>query len=55
MDGAVNALSSNVTTSLLWSNISSLMPFLGTMILFGFGFYLLRKIIRGIRTGKAKI
>lgn len=55
MDSAVNALQTNVTTLSLWGNIGTMMPFLGTMILFGFGYYLLRRVVRGIRTGKAKI
>ena len=55
MDSAVNALQTNVSTSSLWANIGTIMPFLGTMILFGFGYYLLKRVVRGIRSGKAKI
>lgn len=54
MNGVVTQLETGVTPVALWGQIGTMMPFIITMILFGFGYYIFKKVIRGTRTGRAK-
>lgn len=54
MENVVSQLSTGVTPATLWGQIGTMMPFIITMTLFGFGYYIFKKVIRGTRTGRAK-
>lgn len=55
MSNVAGALETAVTPTDLWANVTALVPFVGILIVFGFGYYLVRKVISGARHGKAKI
>lgn len=55
MDNAITALSSTVSAASLWSVFTSAVPYISIVVISGFGFYLVRKMIKGLSKGKAKI
>lgn len=55
MDAAVNTLSTTVSSAALWGVFGSAVPYISVVVLTGFGFYLIRKMIKGLAKGKAKI
>ena len=55
MDNAVTTLSTTVNAASLWGVFNSAVPFISVVVLVGFGFYLVRRMIRGLGKGKAKI
>lgn len=44
-----------VTSSNLWAQITPAAGFIGALVIFGFGYRVLRKLISGARKGKASI
>lgn len=54
MENVVSQLNTGVTASHLWGQIGTMMPFIIAMTLFGFGYYIFKKVIRGTRTGSAR-
>lgn len=55
MGTAVSTLSSTVNAAALWSVFNDAIPFISVVVLVGFGFYLVRRMIKGVAKGKAKI
>lgn len=55
MSGFVTAISEGVTADALWGALTAFAPLIVTMVLFGFAYYIVRKVIRGTSRGKAKI
>lgn len=55
MANAVNTLSSTVTADALWGVFANAVPYISIVILVAFGFYLIRRMLRGLSKGKAKI
>lgn len=55
MTNAVSSLSTTVSGDALWSVFADAVPYIGIVVLVGFGFYLIRKMIKGVSKGKAKI
>lgn len=55
MDDLVASLIAQVTAANLWASISPFAPLIGTLILFAFGYGVVRKLIKGAGRGKAKI
>lgn len=55
LEGAVTTITETITPSVLGGVVSSIMPFVLGMVVFGFGFYLLRRLLKGASKGKAKI
>lgn len=53
MENVVGALTTGLTADTLWSSVSSVMPLVISITLFAFGFWLVKKIIKKVRTGKA--
>ena len=55
MGAAVNTISSTITGDALWGTVSTIMPFTLTVVLFAFGYYLVRKQLNGLgNKGKTK-
>ena len=50
-----SALTSGITANGLWENISGFVPFVCGMVLFAFGYYVLRRVIKKPAKGKAGI
>ena len=55
MNDAITSLSTTVSADSLWGVFNSAIPYIGVVVLVGFGFYLVRKMIKGVSHGKAKI
>lgn len=55
MEAAVNTLSTTVSSASLWGVFGQAVPYISVVVLTGFGFYLIRRMIKGLAKGKAKI
>lgn len=55
MQNAVTALSTTVNANSLWGVFTDALPFVGVVTLVGLGFYLIRRMIKGVSKGKTKI
>lgn len=57
MAGFIEALTgaNGVTSANLWAQITAAAAFLGSVVIFAFGYRVVRKIISGVSKGKAKI
>lgn len=53
MANVVGQLTTGLTADTLWTSVSSVMPFVISITLFAFGFWLVKKIVKKTRTGKA--
>lgn len=52
MDTVISSLTSSLSAANLWGIVGSVVPFLAVSVLFGLGFYLVKRIIN--KTKKAK-
>lgn len=52
MDNVITSLTTELSSANLWGIIGSIVPFLAISVLFGLGFYLVKRIIN--KTKKAK-
>lgn len=55
MANAIASLSTTVSSDALWGIFGQAIPYLGVVVLVGFGFYLVRRMIKKISKGKAGI
>lgn len=55
MTNAVTSLASTVTADSLWGVFADAIPYISVVVLVAFGFYLVRRMIKGVSKGKAKI
>ena len=55
MENAVGTLATTVSSASLWGVFASAIPYISVVVLTGFGFYLIRRMIKGLAKGKAKI
>ena len=55
MNNAIGTLATTVSSDALWGVFASAIPYVSVVVLVGFGFYLVRKMIKGVSKGKAKI
>lgn len=55
MTNAVNTLATTVSSDALWGVFADCVPYIGIVTLVALGFYLIRRMIRGIQKGKAKV
>lgn len=55
MSNAISTLSTTVSSDALWGVFGSAVPYIGVVVLVGFGFFLVRRMIKGVSKGKAKI
>lgn len=55
MTNAIGTLTTTVTADALWSVFADALPFVGVVVVVSFGFYLVRRLIKGVAKGKAKI
>lgn len=53
MANVVGQLTTGLTADTLWTSVSSVMPFVIGITLFAFGFWLVKKIVKKVRTGRA--
>lgn len=55
MTNAVGTLASTVSSDALWGVFGQCVPYISVVVLVGFGMYEVRKMIKGLSKGKAKI
>ena len=55
MENTITALSTTVNAASLWGVFNDCIPFLSVVVLVSLGFYFVRKMIKGVANGKAKI
>lgn len=55
MEAVVTSLTTSLSASNLWGIVGSVVPFLAISVLFGLGFYLVKRIIRRTRNTKGGI
>lgn len=55
MNTAVTTLATEVSADALWGVFTSAIPYIGVVVLVGLGFYLIRRMIKGVSKGKARI
>lgn len=55
MANAVNTLATTVSADALWGVFGNAIPYISVVVLAGFGFHLIRRMIKGLSKGKARI
>lgn len=55
MSGFIQALTQNLTSANLWSELAAAGGFIGLMVVFAFGYRVVRKVIKGTSKGKANV
>lgn len=55
MTNAVSTLATTVSANALWGVFADAIPYISVVVLVGFGFFLIRRMIKGVSKGKAKI
>lgn len=55
MENTVTALATTVNAASLWGVFNDAIPFISVVVLVSLGFYLVRKMIKGVAKGKARI
>ena len=55
MTDFITAVTSQVTVNSLWSSVSNAAPLIITMVLFAFGYRVVRRVINGTSKGKGKV
>lgn len=53
MNGFITALNQGITTDALWTEVTKAAPLIISVAIFAFGYYVVRKVVKG--TGKGKI
>lgn len=51
----ITQLETELTSGKLWTELSNAAPFIGLMVVFAFGYYIVRKVIKGVAKGKARV
>lgn len=55
MSAVVTALQSILTTDAMFTNLASLIPVIGGVLIFAFTYRIVRKVVKGASRGKANI
>lgn len=55
MENAISTLTTTVSANSLWGVFADAVPYIAIVVTVGLGFYLVRKMIKGVAKGKAKI
>ena len=55
MENVATALSSAISTNTMFTNLATLIPVVGGVLIFAFTYRLVRRIVSGANKGKAKI
>lgn len=55
MANAVNQLATTVSGEALWGVFGDTIVFVGGVVLFAFGFYMIKKLIKGVAKGKVRM
>lgn len=52
MDAVITSLTTTLSAANLWEIVGKVVPFLAISVLFGLGFYLVKKILNKVKRGK---
>lgn len=55
MAAFITALQTNLTSANLWGELAAAGAFIGLMVIFAFGYRIVRRLVNGVSKGKAKI
>lgn len=55
MSSVVTALSSAITTDTMFTNLAALIPVVGGVLIFAFTYRIVRRIVKGAQSGKARV
>ena len=55
MDAVITSLTTSLSATNLWGIVGSVVPFLAISVLFGLGFYLVKRILKKTRNAKGGI
>lgn len=55
MAGFITALQTNLSSANLWGELTAAGAFIGLMVVFAFGYRIVRKVIKGTAKGKANV
>lgn len=55
MSAFITALQTNLTSANLWGELVAAGAFIGLMVIFAFGYRVIRKVIKGSSKGKANV
>lgn len=55
MSGFITALQTNLTSANLWGELVAAGAFIGLMVVFAFGYRVIRKVIKGSSKGKSNV
>lgn len=55
MSGFITALETELTSANLWTELTAAAAFIGLMVVFAFGYRVVRKVIKGAARGKANV
>lgn len=55
MSGFITALQTNLTSANLWAELTAAAGFIGLMVIFAFGYRVVRKVLKGTSKGKANV
>lgn len=55
MEAVITSLTSSLSGANLWGIVGSIVPFLAISVLFGLGFYLVKRIIKKTKNAKGGI
>lgn len=55
MQAFITALQTNLTSANLWGELTAAGAFIGLMVVFAFGYRIIRRLVNGVSKGKAKI
>lgn len=55
MSSVISSLTTTLSASNLWGIIGDVVPFIGVSVLFGLGFFLVKKVINKIKKAKGGV
>lgn len=55
MAAFITALQANLTSAALWGELAAAGGFIGLMVVFAFGYRIVRRLVNGVSKGKARI
>ena len=55
MNSVATALGTAITTDTMFTNLASLIPIVGGVLIFAFTYRIVRRVVSGAQKGKAKI
>ena len=55
MAAFITALQTNLTSANLWGELAAAGAFIGLMVVFAFGYRIVKRLVNGVSKGKARI